>query len=404
MSHLSALIIDRDPESMEVIAGYLKDLDVEQVLKATDIKSADMILSRNRTTVVLFMIVDMKLSDKGNILAFVEDMKRKYPLTAIFITCDICKESDLILEAMHAGADDYLLKPIVKAELARAIEKQTRQALIRRSAPEALTPSTEGKIISVLGSKDGYGKTTVAVNLAASMAQRKDRSVMIVDLDLQGGDVSTFLNIKPNYTIADLARNVNRIDANYVKAAMFRHESGVYVLAEPKNVSEVEEVTAPKVKAVLNLVKGMGGYVIVDGGYTFDERLLTVMDMSDMIILVGVLTLPAIRTIQKSLSVFRDLGYGKDKVRLVMNRYGANEDIKAEYVQDTLNYPISWLIPNEYQTAVTSINRGIPLVTLAPSSNITKSIEDMVRGIDKIFYPELIEKKEEKSFLKKFFK
>lgn len=404
MSHLSALIIDRDPESMEVIAGYLKDLDVEQVLKATDIKSADMILSRNRTTVVLFVIVELKLSDKGNILAFVEDMKKKYPLTAVFIACDQCKESDLILEAMHAGADDYLLKPIVKAELARAIEKLTRQALIRRSAPEALTPSTEGKIISVLGSKDGYGKTTVAVNLAASMAQRKDRPVTIVDLDLQGGDVSTFLNIKPNYTIADLARNVNRIDANYVKGAMFRHESGVYVLAEPKNLSEVEEVTAPKVKAVLNLVKGMGGYVIVDGGYTFDERLLTVMDMSDMIILVGVLTLPAIRTIQKSLSVFRDLRYGKDKVRLVINRYGANEDIKAEYAQDTLNYPISWLIPNEYQTAVTSINRGIPLVTLAPSSNITKSIEDMVRGIDKIFYPELIEEKEEKSFLKKFFK
>jgi len=403
MSHLSALIIDRDPESMDVIAGYLKDMDIEQVLKASDLKAGDMILSRDRPTVTLFVIVEMKPSDKGNILAFVEDVKKKYPLTAIFITCDQ-KESDLILEAMRAGADDYLLKPIVKAELARAIEKLTKQVLIRRSVPEAPAPSTEGKIIAVLGSKDGYGKTTVAVNLAASMAQRKDRPVMIVDLDLQGGDVSTFLDIKPNYTIADVARNVNRIDANYVKGAMYRHESGVYVLAEPKNVSEVEEVTAPKVKAVLNLVKGMGGYVFVDGGYSFDERLLNVMDMADMIILVGVLTLPAIRTIQKSLSVFRDLGYGKDKVRLVINRYGANEDIKAEYAQDTLNYPISWLIPNEYQTAVTSINRGIPLVTLAPSSNIAKSIDDMSRGIDKIFYPELVEeKKVEKSFLKKLF-
>jgi pilus assembly protein CpaE len=228
---------------------------------------------------------------------------------------------------------------------------------------------------------------------------------MIVDLDLQGGDVSTFLNIKPNYTIADVARNVNRLDANYVKGAMNRHESGIYVLAEPKNVADAEEITAPKVKAVLNLLKGMGGYVIVDGGYSFDERLLTVMDIADMIILVGVLTLPAIRNIQKSLQVFRDLGYGKDKVRLIINRSGANEDIKADYASDTLQYPISWMIPNEYQNVVTSINRGIPLMTLAPTSHITKSIEEIVKGINREFYPETAkgDREEKRSLLKKFF-
>ncbi|MCK9418559.1 MAG: AAA family ATPase [Nitrospirae bacterium] len=403
MSHLSALIIDRDSTSMEVIAGYLKGMDIDQVLRASDLKSGDVMLSHRRPTVALLVIVEMKLSDKGNILAFVESVKKKYPLTSVFITCDE-KESDLILETMRAGADDYLPRPVNKLELARAIEKVTRQVLVSRSAPEP--GAVEGKTISVLGSKDGYGKTTVAVNLAACMALRKDRPVMIIDLDLQGGDVSTFLNIQPNYTIADVARNVNRIDANYVRGAMYRHESGLYMLAEPKNVSEVEEITAPKIKAVLNLLKGMGGYIVVDGGYSFDERALTVMDMSDMIILVGVLTLPAIRTIQKSLSVFRDLGYGKDKVKLIINRNGANEDIKADYAEKALNYPISWLIPNEYQTVVTSINRGIPLVTLAPASNITKSIEDIVRGINKSFYPQLVEegKEEKKSLFKNFFK
>jgi pilus assembly protein CpaE len=402
MSHLSALIIDRDPESLEIIAGYLTEMDIEQVLKASDLKAGDSMLSRYRPTVALFVIVEMKLSDKGNILAFVENVKKKYPLTAVFITCDQ-KDSDIILEAMRAGADDYLLRPINKNELARAIEKVTMQAMVRRAPTQ--TPAAEGKIISVLGSKDGYGKTTVAVNLATLMARNKEKPVMIVDLDLQGGDVSTFLNIKPNYTIADVARNVNRIDASYLKGAMYRHESGVYVLAEPKNVAEVEEITASKIKAVLNLLKGMGGYVIVDGGYSFDERLLTVMDVSDMILLVGVLTLPAIRNIQKSLRVFHDLGYGKDKVRMIINRSGANEDIKADYASDTLQYPISWLIPNEYQNVVTSINRGIPLVTLAPSSNIAKSMENIVSGINRSFYPGWTnEEKEKKSVFRRLLK
>jgi pilus assembly protein CpaE len=238
------------------------------------------------------------------------------------------------------------------------------------------------------------------------MARQKERPVMIVDLDLQGGDVSTFLNIKPNYTIADVARNVNRIDANYVKGAMNRHESGIYVLAEPKNVADVEEITAPKIKAVLHLLKEMGGYVFVDGGYSFDERFLTVMDVADMILLVGVLTLPAIRNIQKSLQVFRELGYGKNKVRLIINRSGANEGIKADSAQNTLQYPISWLIPNEYQNVVTSINRGIPLVTLVPLSNITKSMENIAKGINRTFYPEGVreEKEEKKSLLKKLFR
>ena len=240
MSKLSALIIDRDPESLEIVAGYLKEMDIDQILKASDLRSGDSMLSRYRPTVALFVIVEMKLSDKGNILAFVESVKKKYPNTAVFITCDQ-KDSDLILDAMRAGADDYLLKPINKMELARAIEKVTMQVIVRRSVPE--TVAAVGKVIAVLGSKDGYGKTTVAVNLAALMARDKKRPVMIMDLDLQGGDVSTFLNIKPNYTIADVARNVNRIDANYVKGAMYRHESGIYVLAEPKNVADAEEIT-----------------------------------------------------------------------------------------------------------------------------------------------------------------
>ena len=396
MHNFSTLIIDRDPESQVAIEGYLKEMDISNVLKASDLKSGDMMLAQHRPAIALLVIIAMKPEDKANIFAFIEDVKRKYPLTSIFMTCED-KDPDLILEAMHAGVDDYLVKPFRKEELAGAIQKITRKVV---SVPHAAA-ATGGKIIAVLGSKGGYGKTTVAVNLAASMAGVEKRPVMIVDLDLEGGDVSTFMNIRPSYTIADVARNVSRLDANYLKGVMNRHESGVYVLAEPKTVAAVEEITAPKIKEILNLLKGMGGYVIVDGGYSFDERYLAVMDMADMIILVGVLTVPAIHNIQKSLGVFRDLGYGKDKVKLLINRQGSNEDIKVDYAEDTLNYPATWLIPNDYQTVVTSINRGIPISSIAPRSHINKSFEEIAEKIDEMFYPHA--EREEKSIFKKFF-
>ena len=149
----------------------------------------------------------------------------------------------------------------------------------------------------------------------------------------------------------------------------------------------------------------MGGFVVVDGGYSFDERSLMVMDLADTILLVGVLTLPAIRTIQKSLQVFRDLGYGKDKVKLIMNRYGANVDIKADLAQETLQYPIFSLIPNEYQNVVASINQGVPLRELAPSSSIAKTIDGIADSFSKTFYPELTagSTEEKKSFFRKLF-
>jgi len=137
MPHLSALIIDRDPESMEVITGFLKDVDIEQVFKAYDLKSGEVMISQHKPTVALLVIVSMKLSDKDNILAFVEGVKKRYPLTSIFITC-VGKESDLILEVMRAGADDYLPKPINKAELIRAIEKGRGELVIPFVLPKIL--------------------------------------------------------------------------------------------------------------------------------------------------------------------------------------------------------------------------------------------------------------------------
>jgi len=398
MPHFSTLIIDRDPESMVAIEGYLKEMDISDVLKASDLKSGDMLLAQHRPAIALLVIIAMRPADKDSIFAFIENVKRKYPLTSIFMTCEE-KDPDLILESMRAGVDEYLLKPLRKEDLARAVEKVSRRVIVKRPVPG--TGVAEGKIIAVLGSKGGYGKTTVAVNLAASLARTEGRPVMIVDLDLEGGDVSTFLNIRPSYTIVDVARNVSRIDANYLKGVMNRHESGAYVLSEPKSVAEVEEITAPKIKEILNLLKGMGGYVIVDGGYSFDERYLAVMDMADMIMLVGVLTIPAIRNIQKTLGVFRDLGYGKDKVKLLINRHGANEDIKVEYAEDALSYPITWMVPNDYRAVVTSINRGIPVVTLSPRSQIGRSFEGLANSIETMFYPNAV--KEEKSVFKKLF-
>ncbi len=371
-SLLTALIIEPDTESRKAIEDHLVSTNVVSVQGTThDLQAGYRMTGQLKPSLV---IVSLN-SDSSRAVALIETISNSYPETAIFaVSSD--KASDLILRAMRAGAIEFLVKPINGEELKVAVGKVQRARMIRTAGA-----ATAGKVITVLSAKGGYGSTTIATNLATCLVGATDRPVVLMDMDLEMGDVATFLNVTPEHTIMDLAQNISRVDENFLKMSLAKHSSGAYVLAEPPNIEAVEYITADLIRKMLPVLQSMAGYVVIDARKSFDDRLGVLIDHSDMVVLVSVLSVPALKNIRRALEILHKMRYPKEKIRLVVNRYLPQGEITARDAEKTLGEKIKWIIPNDFNQVMSSINRGIPVSMAAPESEIGKSFLKMASDI-----------------------
>ena len=369
---LSVVIVDRDDESrrkLEVILGSLPHVSVNE--SSNELQTGYRLIQQARPQLIILNLDP----DPGEAIALLEKVSAGFPGANVIVTSSN-KQPDLILRAIRAGAHEFLVQPLNTDELTTAVQKVVRAWLAKKT--ELAAP---GKLISVFCTKGGYGTTTLSVNLATSLVPISERTVVVADLDLEAGDVSTFLGISPKYTIANVTANLARADQAYLQSVLEYHSSGVYLLAEPERMEEAETITPTQIREVLTMLKTMAGVTIVDTKKTFDDRTLMALDLSDIILLVTVLSVPAVRATQRTLEVFQRLGYSQDKIKLVVNRYLPGADIKIEDVEKTLNYPISWQITNDFPAAMLSINRGQPISDVAPNSEISISFKQLARDI-----------------------
>jgi len=276
---------------------------------------------------------------------------------------------------MRCGCSEYLLRPVEKNDLYNAFKKVGRFFVQQ----PAMDREANGKIITAFSPKGGVGTSTVATNLAVSLHQNTGKPVVLVDLDLEAGDADMFLNLRTKYTISDVTSNIARLDRAFLEGVLAKHSSGIYLLSEPDRVEDAESITASQVREVLDLLKSMFAYIVVDTNMGYGDINLSAFDASDMILLVGVLSLPSIRNMQKALDVFDRLGYGQDKVKLVINRYLRKSEITIDDAHRALNYQVFLNLPNDFNDVMSSINRGLPLNLLAPHSEISRSFRDLAK-------------------------
>jgi pilus assembly protein CpaE len=370
---LSIVLIDSDGGARQKTENTLGNLsNVYVTASATDLQSGFRLIQQHKPQLVILSLEP----DLEAAITMIERIGQSFPGISIFASSSL-KQSDVILRAVRAGANEFLLRPINSNELTAAVQKVARAQLAKAAA----ATTNAGKVISVFCAKGGYGTTTVTVNTATSLAAQSDRPVVIVDLDLEAGDVATFLGVTPKYTITHVTSNLSRVDQVYLQSVLSRHASGAYILAEPERVEEAETITPAQIREILNQFRSIAGFTFVDLKKTFDDCSLTALDLSDMILLVMVLSVPAIRSTQRTLEVFQRLGYPRDKVKLVVNRALANAEIKVADVEKTLDYPVSYQIPNDYPTAMSSINRGKPIAEMAPKSELTAVFKRLASDI-----------------------
>ncbi|MGE0199371.1 MAG: AAA family ATPase [Candidatus Melainabacteria bacterium] len=365
------VIIDEDEAARGVIRSTVEGAyENGEVLAETDsLVYGYEVIRHNRPNMVF---VDLR-KDPQKSIELINRISTYFRESVIIVSGETVS-MDLVMALMQAGAREFIRRPFQPEDVQRVIDKYQMSLNIDHGMGD-----NSGRIVTVFSNKGGLGKTTIAVNTALALSKAIHKPVVIVDLNLQLGDITTFLDIEPKQTIVDIARNIGRVDKSYLESSLAEFNDGqaqVYILADPMNVEEAEDLTAEQINAVLTVLRASFEYVVIDTTTSFDSKTLTALDLADDILLVSIVNLPSIRSSQRLLGLFERLGYDKHKIKLVVNRYVNDDEITIDDVEDTLEHPVFWQFPNAYHVIMTAINRGIPIDKVDGSRQIVQNYMD----------------------------
>jgi len=205
---------------------------------------------------------------------------------------------------------------------------------------------------------------------------------VIIDLDLTLGDADVWLDIIPEYTIRDVSENISRLDYGLLKRSLTRHECGVYLLPRPVELETGEAIKPDDLRRILALLKATFSHLIVDVTKSFSRLDLSVMEVSDKVLLVTQLDLSCLRNVVRIMQFLEQVPGIKEKIEIVVNRAGLEDnDISLNKALETIGRTVFWQLPNDYATMVGARNNGLPLCQFAPKARLTRSVNDMVRAL-----------------------
>ncbi len=288
---------------------------------------------------------------------------------------------DFLMRAMRAGVREVLPAP-ASGEAVLAAARRLQRKRGAGAAAAAAAPPRHGELLALVSCKGGSGATFVAANLAHLLAAGGRRRVALIDMNLQFGDAALFLgNQTPPSHVADVARNLARLDADLLQSAMAEAGPGLWVLAAPEDPAHAADVTPAQVQAILRQARESFDYVVVDVGRSLSAATLAVLDEADKLFAVLQLTLPFIRDGKRLREVFRSLDYPADKVRWIVNRYQKDSQFSLEDLRRTLSIDEPITLPNHYEAVAAAVNQGVPVETIAPTSSIARALREFTARI-----------------------
>lgn len=316
------------------------------------------------------------------VLGDVERLQRnRGGLASVLVVHDLSTET--LQQALRSGVRDVVLSddPTHLQEAVRRIgETFTHSVPSSTASTPAAAPAAargpQGQVITVFSTKGGAGKSMVACNLALVLARRSDLPVVLVDGDLQFGDVAVMMKMSPQHTIVDVVANAHRLDVPLLQSLLVRHPSGLLILPAPIDPAFVDQVTAPTLLQVLDLLRSFCGYVVVDTPAQFSETNLAILEQSEAILLVAGMDIPNIKNVKLGLQTLRLLNTPMEKVHLILNRANSKVRLDVAEVERTLQMRAEVLIPSDI-VVPQSVNKGVPAVIDAPKSGVARAIESL---------------------------
>lgn len=312
-----------------------------------------------------FDLLVLPLQDMGPPqLAMLEREIRSRPSLSVIGTAPAA-ESDLILRAMRAGVHEFLVHPPSPQDLAAAVGR-----LLLRGGD--VTQS--GRVIAVYSAKGGLGTTSIAVNVAqAFAAQDSSENIALADCVFTGGDVRVFLNLRPAYDVGDLVSVLKDVDGAMLQSLMTRGPLGLWVLPASEDPVFDDAFDAATVGAVVDQLRANFNVTVVDCEHHLSERTLAILDAADRILIVTQPNVPSLRSTQRTLALFRRLGYADNKSSVVLNRFQPGDVFTIATVAESLRHDVFWHLPNDYRTSLASMNKGISVTQQDAGSKLARS-------------------------------
>ena len=324
-------------------------------------------------------------ADKNKALQLIGQLSVEHPKLPILT---ISHDHQALLQSLQKGAKYFLTHPVGLQDMLAALRRALGDHGSIDPVPGVVMGQTAtSSVIAVLGSRGGVGTTTLAVNLAATLATDPNNAAALIDLDLTLGDADISLEVSgfENISIADLAANIERLDMNFLRRAMAKHEpTGLSILRHPLEISQVGVIHEQHVERIINLLKLSYTHLVLDLSKALLPTDLMALRMADQILLVAQLELASLRNVVRLVHCLSAEENLAEKVRVVINRQGAEtveEGIGVKKAEEVIGKPIFLQVPNDPKPVIAARVAGHPLVCHAPKSRVQQSITGLAQAL-----------------------
>ncbi len=359
-AQLTSIIVDADGANRQEMAGFLSHFGVNVVAQFPTAETLPVHLARADAPQVVIINLDPGAHES---LKKIGHLPRQFPNISFFLMSQVL-DANLLMEAMHLGVKEFIPLPVAEDKFGAAIERVASQHGMGKRA----------RLIHVVPTIGGCGSTTVACNIAASLA--KHGKTALVDLDLMRGGVGGSFDIRPRYTIADVMDSADKVDRQLLDNALTVHQaSQVALLTRPDLPEDTQRVNHAGLQRLLTVLCRMFDYVVVDSMMSIAPMYSTVLKEAAINLVVMQLNVPSAKNAERFVGAMRRMGIESAKIQIVVNRFVKKGwDIEPEEVERALGLKIGWAVPNDFKNAIAAINYGEPVVLRAPKSEMSTSL------------------------------
>ncbi len=365
---MNCIIVDADAANRQEMSDFLSNNGVQVASATSAVESLPAMLSQGNAPRLVIVNIDPNPTENLHRLG---QLIRQFPSITFFVMSAVV-DAGVVMEAMHQGVKDFIPLPVNQQKFLSSIE--------RLAASEGA--DARAKVIHVVPTIGGCGATSIACNVAASLA--KHGKTLILDLDLIGGAVANAFDLRPKYSVADVMDLATDLDKALIDNAIAIHRpTSLAVLARPEAPEDSQRVSRQGFSRLLAITSRMFDYIVIDSKLSLDPLYMAALQSADVNVLVMQLNVPSAKNTERFLGAIRRFGIDASRMQVVVNRAAKKGwDIEPADVERALGVTISWMVPNDFRNAIAAINYGEPVVMRAPRSELSESFAGLTQMLN----------------------